>query len=109
MSKIRLAAPPMALLLLLLLTGSVGAYEECPGGCSCMAEEAARTLGMDWCPGEKVACEYQETRDDKIAMYCFSLPEEGAVCHYDNDQGVCSGNELCTLTPSSPSPARRRH
>jgi hypothetical protein len=112
MSEIRRAIVPIVLLLVFLLTANAGAYEACPGGCSCMTEEAARTLGMDWCPGEKIACGYQETPDQKIPMYCFALPEETASCRYDYDQdictGSCSGNEVCTLNSVTRDPASGR-
>lgn len=42
---------------------------QCPQGCRCLTEAEAKRLGLTWCQGQKIVCEYDAAGNAK--KYCF--------------------------------------
>ncbi|MDD1664327.1 MAG: hypothetical protein LUQ32_03145, partial [Methanomicrobiales archaeon] len=61
----------LGILLLFLMILAGGAVTQCPKGCECLSDEAAKKLGYPLCQGQQALCGYDQSKNP---LYCYQEP-----------------------------------
>jgi hypothetical protein len=60
---------------------------QCPAGCSCMSEAAAKEKGYPACRGQRTSCGYDA---NQVQLFCFEVVPS-TTCTYDYQRNACTG------------------